>query len=68
VTITYTIDADPTELTAEGIIKRNFEGNTIYNVGLKLTPLTGSMEIDLIQSAFTLWTIVGESDKEVYNW
>ena len=68
VTITYTIDDDTEPLTAVGTITQNFEGNTKYNVGLKLTPSARSLEIDLVQSAFTLWNDGGTGNHEVYNW
>ena len=69
VTITYTIDGNSEELPpAIGYIKRNFEGNTIYNVGLKLTPSTGGLDIEIVQSAFTPWTEGGLGEHTVYNW
>ena len=68
VTITYTIDSDPVEMTAVGTIHRNFEGNTKYTLGLKLTPTTGGLDIDIVQSAFTSWSDGGTGEHEVYNW
>lgn len=69
VTITYTIDGNSDELPpAIGYIKKNFEGNTIYNVGLKLTPSTGGLDIEIVQSAFTPWTEGGFGEHTVYNW
>ena len=69
VTITYTIDGNSEELPpAIGYIKRKFEGNTIYNVGLKLTPSTGGLDIEIVQSAFTPWTEGGLGEHTVYNW
>lgn len=68
VTITYSIDTDPTELTAEGTIERNFEGNTSYTVRLKLTPSTRGLEISLVQGAFTPWQVTVVGTHEVYNW
>lgn len=68
VTITYTIDSNSDPLTAVGTIKRNFEGNTKYTLGLKLTPSTGGLDIDIVQSAFTPWYDGGTGDREVYNW
>ena len=68
VTITYSIDTDPTELTAVGTIERNFEGNTSYTVRLKLTPSTRGLEISLVQGAFTPWQVTVVGTHEVYNW
>ena len=68
VTITYTIDTDTESLTAVGTIKRNFEGNTKYTLGLNLTPSTGGLEIEVVQSAFTPWSDGGSGEHEVYNW
>ena len=68
VTITYTIDSNSDPLTAVGTIKRNFEGNTKYTLGLKLTPSTRGLDIDIVQSAFTPWYDGGTGDREVYNW
>lgn len=68
VTITYSIDTDPTELFAEGTIERNFEGNTSYTVRLKLTPSTKGLEISLVQGAFTPWQVTVIGTHEVYNW
>lgn len=68
VTITYTIDSDPVEMTAVGTIHRNFEGNTKYTLGLKLTPTTGGLDIEIVQSAFTPWSDGGTGEHEVYNW
>ena len=70
VTITYTIDSDPDpeSLIAVGTIHRNFEGNTKYTLGLKLTPSTGGLDIDIVQSAFTPWSDGGTGEHEVYNW
>lgn len=68
VTITYSIDTDPTELIAEGTIERNFEGNTSYTVRLKLTPSTRGLEISLVQGAFTPWQVTVIGTHEVYNW
>ena len=68
VTITYTIDSNSDPLTAVGTIKRNFEGNTKYTLGLKLTPSTRGLDITLVQSAFTPWYDGGTGEREVYNW
>lgn len=68
VTVFYTIDNDPTLLIAVGTIERNFQGNTKYTVGLKLTPSTGGLDIQLVQSAFTPWSDGGTGEHEVYNW
>ena len=68
VTITYTIDSDPESLIAVGTIHRNFEGNTKYTLGLKLTPSTGGLDIKIVQSAFTQWSEGGTGEHEVYNW
>jgi len=68
VTITYTIDSNSDPLTAVGTIKRNFEGNTKYTLGLKLTPSTRGLDIDIVQSAFTPWSDGGTGEREVYNW
>lgn len=68
VTITYTIDSNSDPLTAVGTIKRNFEGNTKYTLGLKLTPSTRGLDIDIVQSAFTPWSDGGTGERAVYNW
>lgn len=68
VNVTYTIDNDSELLTAVGTIKRNFDGNTKYTLGLKLTPATGGLEIEVVQSAFTPWSDGGSGQHEVYNW
>ncbi len=68
VIVTYTIDNDSELLIAVGTIKRNFDGNTKYKVGLKLTPATGGLEIEVVQSAFTPWSDGGSGQHEVYNW
>jgi len=68
VTVKYTIDSDATELEAVGTIHRNFEGNTKYTLGLKLTPSTRGLDIDIVQSAFTPWSDGGTGEREVYNW
>lgn len=68
VTVKYTIDSDATELEAVGTIQRNFEGNTKYTLGLKLTPSTKGLDIDIVQSAFTPWNDGGTGEREVYNW
>jgi hypothetical protein len=68
VTVTYTIDEDTEPLTAVGTIHRNFEGNTKHTLGLKLTPTTGGLDIDIVQSAFTPWSDGGTGEHEVYNW
>jgi hypothetical protein len=68
VTVTYTIDTDSDPLIAVGTIKRNFEGNTKYTLGLKLTPSTGGLDIEVVQSAFTPWIDGGSGIRDVYNW
>jgi hypothetical protein len=69
VTITYTIDSSSDIQTAEGTIEeRNFEGNTKYTLGLKLTPSTRGLDIEIVQSAFTPWSDGGTGEHEVYNW
>ena len=69
VKVTYTIDTDSSDLLiAEGTIQRNFEGNTKYTLGLKLTPSTRGLDIDIVQSAFTPWSDGGTGEHEVYNW
>ena len=68
VTVTYTINTEKDLLIAEGTIERNFDGNTKYKVGLKLTPATGGLDIDLVQSAFTPWFAGGTGIRNVYNW
>lgn len=68
VIVTYTIDNDSELLIAVGTIKRNFDGNTKYTLGLKLTPATGGLEIEVVQSAFTPWSDGGSGQHEVYNW
>ena len=69
VTITYSIDNDPTELLAYGHIKNTaFYGNTIYTLDLKLTPSTQGLEITMVQSAFTKWKDGGTGPHAVYNW
>ena len=66
--ISYTIDADPTVLTAKGTIGENFCGNTSYTIGLSLTPSTKGLEITVVHSAFTEWLPGGAGDHTVYNW
>ena len=68
VTLFYTIDNDPELLIAVATVKRNFEGNTKYTLGLKLTPSTRGLEIEIVQSAFTPWSDGGSGRHEVYNW
>lgn len=68
VTITYTIDEDTEPQTAVGTIHRNFEGNTKYTLGLELTPSTGGLDIEIVQSAFTPWSEGSTGEHEVYNW
>jgi hypothetical protein len=68
VTIKYTIDSEATELEAVGTVQRNFEGNTKYTLGLKLTPSTKGLDIEVVQSAFTPWSDGGTGEREVYNW
>ena len=68
VTITYTIDDDDTPLKATGTIKQNIVGNTVYTLGLSLTPSTRGLEISLVQSAFTPWHDAGTGEHMVYNW
>ena len=68
VIVKYTIDTDVTELEAVGNIERNFEGNTKYTLGLKLTPSTRGLDIEIVQSAFTPWSDGGTGEHEVYNW
>lgn len=68
VKITYSIDTDTESLVAVGTIMRNFQGNTKYTLGLKLTPSTGGLEIEVVQSAFTPWEKGGSGEHEVYNW
>ena len=68
VIVTYTIDNDSELKIAVGTIKRNFDGNTKYTLGLKLTPSTGGLNIDIVQSAFTPWSDGGTGEQEVYNW
>lgn len=69
VTVTYTIDDDvANELEAMATIKKNFQGNTSYILGLSLTPSTKGLEITMVQSAFTAWSYGGEIERPVYNW
>ena len=68
VRITYTIDDEAEPLTAEGLIKWNFEGNTTYTLRMSLTPSTKGLEITLVQSAFTPWQDYGDGEHTVYNW
>jgi len=69
VTVTYTIDDDDdTILPATATIKKNFQGNTSYILGLSLTPSTKGLEITMVQSAFTAWSYGGEMERPVYNW
>lgn len=68
VTITYTVDTEATPMTAKGTIQQNFYGNTSYTLNLSLTPSTKGLEITLVQSAFTPWSIAGSGEREVYNW
>ena len=69
VKIIYKIDTDSEPMPpAVGTIKRNFEGNTKYTLKMKLTPTTGGLEIETVQSAFTQWSDGGSGEHEVYNW
>lgn len=68
VIVTYTIDTDTDPQIAAGTIQRNFEGNTKYTLGLLLTPSTGGLNIDVVQSGFTPWSDGGTGEHEVYNW
>jgi hypothetical protein len=68
VIVTYTIDNDSELKIAVGTIKRNFDGNTKYTLGLKLTPATKGLEIEVVQSAFTPWYDGGTGESDVYNW
>ena len=67
VTLTYMIDNDPLTYQAEGTIARNFLGNTSYTLGLTLSPSTKGLDITLVQSAFTDWIQMEETER-VYNW
>ena len=69
ITVTYTIDNDEeTVLPATATIKKNFQGNTAYMLGLSLTPSTQGLEITMVQSAFTPWGTPVPGEHEVYNW
>ena len=69
ITLTYSIDDDATPLKAvANITDKVFYGNTIYTLGLKLTPSTQGLEITLVQSAFTAWIAGGTGNHTVYNW
>lgn len=69
ITVTYTIDNDEeTVLPATATIKKNFQGNTAYMLGLSLTPSTQGLEITMVQSAFTDWADGGTMERWVYNW
>lgn len=66
--VTYTIDTDTTPLEAKATLKRNFQGNTCYTLGLLLTPQAKGLEITMVQSAFTDWSDGGTMERWVYNW
>lgn len=68
ITITYSVDTDPTELVASSTIHPVIEGNTCYTMNLSLTPSTKGLEISIVQSAFSTWNEGGEIDRTVYNW
>ena len=69
ISVTYYIDGDPSDpQTAVGKIKRDFEGNTSYTLGLKLTPETKGLQIDIVKSAFTEWKPGPEGTHTVVNW
>lgn len=68
VSISYTVESDSEPLVATATIKRNFQGNTSYTLGLSLTPETKGLEIDIVQSAFTTWVNGGSGPNPVYNW
>ena len=69
VTVKYTIDTETEVQTAIGYIEDSFKGNTSYKIGLKLTPATKGLEIELVQTAFTKsWNDKEEIAHEVYNW
>ena len=69
VTISYTIDSEESPLTAVGTISgKEFLGNTVYTLNLRLTPATQGLEITLVQSAFTPWEEGLSGDRDLYNW
>ncbi len=69
ITVTYYIDGERGDLLeAEATIERDFPGNTSYNLGLKLTPSTKGLKIDVVLSAFTKWVNGPEVDYAAYNW
>ena len=69
ITLTYSIDDDPSELEAVAFIEdKTFYGNTSYTLDLKLTPSTQGLEITLVQSAFTAWLTGGTGNQTIYNW
>ena len=68
VTVTYSMNGESDLFIAVGTVKRNFQGNTKYTVSLMLTPATGGLEIEVVQSAFTPWSDGGTGEHEVYNW
>lgn len=68
VTVTYSMNGESDLFIAVGTVKRNFQGNTKYTVSLMLTPATGGLEIEIVQSAFTPWYDGGTGESDVYNW
>ncbi len=69
ISLSYYIDNDDSNvLVATATLNRNFQGNTTYNLGLKLTPETKALDIDVVLSAFTKWKEGAEGNHEVYNW
>ena len=69
VTVKYTIDKESEEQTAIGYVTNTtFYGNTSYIVGLKLTPATRGLEIEIVQMAFTKWVDDISIEREIYNW
>jgi hypothetical protein len=72
VTIVYTIDDEDDEadaLYATGTINSlEFKGNTVYTLGLTLTPETRGIEISVVQSAYTEWLEGGSGTHVIHNW
>ena len=69
ITITYSIDSETEEMHATATIDDQiFYGNTVYTLGLSLTPETKGLVIDIVQAAFNAWEEGGSGPHTVYNW
>lgn len=67
--ITYSIDSETDKLEATATLNDQiFYGNTVYTLGLSLTPETKGLKIDIVQAAFNAWEEGGFGSHTVYNW